>query len=248
MSDELLDVEMDNEPETNLEDKTGGNAIPENADVAHTAAFKGLLSDKQRETQRRQELEQRVSELQAEIAADRSQKPSETEEPAETELMTFGDFKKLQAKQKTESQQESEKRQRIEMNRRFAQAESMARDKYTAEKTGKGLDFDTVFRDGFEPLVRMKPHLLQIVAQDENPAEMAYTLGLTHPELAQRIEAVRTSRLLEKITKSGRSFRKGAGSLGKMLDREEMDDSAAIEELISKPESELIKMIDEAEE
>lgn len=222
--------------------------IPDDADVSHTAAFKGLLGDKQHETQRRQEAEQRSLDMQAELEELRGKKSAESnpEELPDTEILTAGDLKKIRKQEKEQQDKEKKQQQQVDMNRRFFESETRAKEKHTVESAGKGLDFDTVFQEGFAPLAKLKPHLVQTVAQDDNPAELAYTLGCTFPAIAQRIDAVRTVKLLEKLKSSGGSSRKGSGSLSQLLGQDEH--SSSFDDLMDKPESELLKMIEEAED
>jgi hypothetical protein len=156
--------------------------------------FKGLLADKQAEVKKRQDLEKQVEELSAKTA---EIPPSGNNEglDADDAPMTVGQFRSMLAEQKE-----------VDSNAVFAALEAetsaAAKQKMTAENAGVGLDFDSVISAGSANLSEGDKLAIR---QSKDPASEKYRRCVFNtPELNEKAEAVRTSKLLEKIKLNGR--------------------------------------------
>ena len=163
--------------------------------------FKGLLADKQSEVKKRQSIETELAELKAKQTQD---PPSGTKEvDSDDAPLTMAQFKKLM----------TEERQ-TDSDARFAllEKETMAevRQKMTAEAQGEGLDFDSVVAAGESNLSEGDKLAIR---QSKNPAAEKYRRCIFNtPELSEKAESVRTSKLLENVKLKGRV--PGTGSVG----------------------------------
>ena len=182
--------------------------------------FKGLLADKQAEVKRRQQLESELSELKA-VKADPPSGKIEGNASADDDApMTQGQFKKLLAdERKADADADFALREKDSL--------SDVKQKYTAETQGDGLDFDSVIAEGEASLSEGDKLAIR---QSKNPAYEKYRRCIFNtPELSEKAEAVRTSKLLENVKLKGRvpasgSVAKGVSSsdLSKMS-QEELD-------------------------
>jgi hypothetical protein len=155
--------------------------------------FKGLLADKQSEVKKRQSIETELAELKAgQVQAPTSGK---IEGESEDAPMTVSQFKKML----------TEERQ-TDSDARFALLEketiSEVKTKMTAETQGEGLDFDSVIVAGGGNLSEGDKLAIR---QSKDPATEKYRRCIFNtPELAEKTESVRTSKLLENIKLNGR--------------------------------------------
>jgi hypothetical protein len=155
--------------------------------------FKGLLADKQTEVKKRQAIETEFAELKAK----QTQTPpaGDTAGDGEDAPMTVGQFKSMLAEQKE-----------TDANAVFtaleAETSTIAKQKMTAETHGEGLDFDSVIAAGGGNLSEGDKLAIR---QSKDPATEKYRRCIFNtPELAEKTEAVRTSKLLENIKLNGR--------------------------------------------
>lgn len=186
--------------------------------------FKGLLADKQAEVKKRQELEKQVEELLSAKEAPPSGKSEGSSGSDDDAPMTVGQFRKMMGEAK-----------QADAETRFAVLEDestqAARAKFTAEKQGDGLDFESVIAAGENHLTEGD---LLAIRQAKDPAAEKYRRCVFNtPELAEKAETVRTSKLLEEIKLTGRVPASGgvetsvaAGDVDSMSE-EELDKLAA---------------------
>ena len=185
--------------------------------------FKGLLADKQAEVKKRQDLEKQVVELSAKTAEIPTSGKNEVLD-ADDAPMTVGQFRSMLAEQKE-----------VDSNAVFAALEAetsaAAKQKMTAETQGEGLDFDSVIAEGEANLSEGDKLAIR---QSKNPAYEKYRRCIFNtPELSEKAEAVRTSKLLENVKLKGRV--PGSGGKGSSanatdvstMSQEELDKLAA---------------------
>jgi len=170
--------------------------------------FKGLLADKQAEVKKRQSIEKELADLKA---AKSETPPSGKSEGSDSDdaPVTVGQFKKLLAEER-----------KADADARFAALEkdsvSEVKQKYTAETHGEGLDFDSVIAEGEANLSEGDKLAIR---QSKNPAYEKYRRCIFNtPELTEKAEAVRTSRLLENVKLKGRV--PGAGGIAGSVSNE----------------------------
>ncbi len=161
--------------------------------------FSGLLADKQAEVKKRQELERKLTEVEAKQNQDKAKnlppgenggKSSDDDRP-----ITVGEFKRLMTEQRKSDAD-------AEFTVRQARSREAALSEYTAEKCGEGLDFESVIAAGEMSLT--EGDRLAIRQAKDPAAEKYRRCVMLSPELSQKAEALRTSNLLEKIKLTGR--------------------------------------------
>ena len=166
------------------------------------AEFKGLLADKQSEVRKRQELEQQIAGLKAD-RAEGTGKPDTGADSERTDTgvadsdkpLTVAEFKKLLA---DERKAEAEK----VFTNLDADSVAEAKAKYTAESAGEGLDYDSVVAEGLSNLTEGDKLAIR---QSKNPAYERYRRCIFNtPELSEKAEAFRASKLLENVKFKGR--------------------------------------------
>ncbi len=169
------------------------NDVQDKAKTYTEEQFKGLLADKQSEVKKRQSIETELVELKAKQTQD---PPSGTNEgESEDAPMTVGQFRSMLAEQKE-----------ADSNAVFtaleAETSAVAKQKMTAETCGEGLDFDSVIAAGNANLSEGDKLAIR---QSKDPAAEKYRRCVFNtPELSEKVEAVRTSKLLEEIKLTGR--------------------------------------------
>ena len=84
--------------------------------------------------------------------------------------------KELEQKLLLAEQAERNRSERAEQEKR-EKSEEVARQKYSVDKTGEGLDYDTIIRSYAIPLIERNPEAAQMIMRSANPAETAYKLG-----------------------------------------------------------------------
>lgn len=171
--------------------------------------WRGLLSDKQRETQIRQELEAKLQSKDNDIALLKSELEniklridSKDDDIASGDPDDYATMKHLkEAYSKLKKELDNTKKELIDSytkyetektmadkNKRDEQSVTKAREKYTEEKAGKGLSFDDVL-EGTRRMVERNPAYKMLIANDPDPGEMMYNIGLQDPTIAKRVEA-----------------------------------------------------------
>ena len=186
--------------------------------------FKGLLADKQAEVKRRQQLESELSELKTAKADPPSGKIEGTAD--DDTPMTQGQFKKLLAEERKANAD-------ADFALREKDSISEVKQKYTAETHGEGLDFDSVIAEGEANLSEGDKLAIR---QSKNPAYEKYRRCIFNtPELSEKAEAVRTSKLLENVKLKGRV----PGSSGKGSSANATDVSTMSQEELDKLAAEL---------
>jgi len=210
--------------------------------------FKGLLRDVQSERKSRQTAEEALREvreenqmLTEELAGKTDETGHEDDNGAEDEgeYLTVGRAKKLLAKTLEEGKvAETEEKQQA-LAQRFAESEEKAKEEFTTEKMGEGLDYSTVLKEGYKKMVAHNPGYQQVVKNSRDPAREAYQIGLLEPEIAKRLDAQKNTKLLA-------SMRVGGGPKGAIetASLEQQD----YETLINTPDSELMKSLKADEE
>ncbi len=169
--------------------------------------FKGLLADKQAEVKKRQDLEKQVEDLMAKQTQD---PPSGTNEGESDDApMTVGQFRSMLAEQKE-----------ADSNAVFtaleAETSAVAKQKMTAESCGEGLDYDSVIAAGNANLSEGDKLAIR---QSKDPAAEKYRRCVFNtPELSEKVETVRTSKLLEEIKLTGRVPASGSVETGVTTD------------------------------
>jgi hypothetical protein len=171
--------------------------------------FSGLLADKQAEVRKRQEAEKRVAELHEQLSQFQTRPSRETEGTDEdSKPLTIAQFRKLMDEQRKADQENA-------FALRQAESDRKAVSELTAETCGEGLDYASVTAVGEKNLTEGDKLAIR---QADNPAMEKYRRCiLLTPELAEKQEAIRTSRLLEKIKLNGRVPASGGGGSEKNI-------------------------------
>ena len=184
---------------------TTENSSQEQAtETTYTAEqFKGLLADKQAEVKKRQDAEKQIANLQQQLSQQTAPPSRENERTGqEDKPLTMSQFRQLMAEQNKVTAENA-------FLIRQAQSEKSAMAELNAEVCGEGLDFATVTAVGEMNLTEGDKLAIR---QAENPAMEKYRRCiLLTPELAQKAESVRTTRLLENIKLTGRVPASGSG-------------------------------------
>jgi len=206
--------------------------VPDDADVSHTKAFKGIVTDLQSERQARRDLQGQINELQEKMADAGS---GELIEGDDDDLMTKAQVKKMVATLDKQRQVSIDKEQKAKQNSRFLESEEQTRQDFTAKKQGEGLDFDTVISLGMSNLRKGDRINIQ---ESTAPAREAYELCILRtPALKKRVEAVKNAKVVSDLKEKG-SSPKG---------RREDTGNVEFNNLVNMPESELMKLIEEQE-
>lgn len=163
--------------------------------------FGGLLADKQAEVRKRQDAEKRAADAEAQFAAlKNAAKPDANDD---NRPLTVAEFRKLLDEQRKADQQNA-------FALRQAESERAALAELSADKCGGGLDYASVIALGEKNLTEGDKLAIQ---QAKDPAKEKYRrcMMLT-PELSDKAEAAKTSRLLETIKLTGKVPPTGGGS------------------------------------
>lgn len=164
--------------------------------------FGGLLADKQAEVRKRQDAEKRAADVESQLAAFKAAQ-SRPDANDDNRPLTVAEFRKLLDEQRKADQQNA-------FALRQSECERLAAAELSAEKCGEGLDFTSVITLGEKNLTEGDKLAIQ---QAKDPAKEKYRrcLMLT-PELMEKAEAVKTSRLLETIKLTGKVPPAGGGA------------------------------------
>ena len=181
--------------ETDVKEAVEKEDVQDKAKTYTEEQFKGLLADKQAEVKKRQELEKQVEELMSSAKEAPPSGTSEGNDGSDDKPMTVGQFRSMLAEQKE-----------ADSNAVFtaleAETSGIAKQKMTAETCGEGLDFDSVIAAGNANLSEGDKLAIR---QSKDPAAEKYRRCVFNtPELSKKVEAVRTSKLLEEIKLTGR--------------------------------------------
>ncbi|MBW8036184.1 MAG: hypothetical protein FVQ79_11275 [Planctomycetes bacterium] len=181
--------------------------------------FKGLLSDKQAEVKKRQQLESEIAGFKSAKADPPSGKIEGS--TGDDAPMTVSQFRTLLAEER-----------KTDSDAQFAALEkdsiSQVKQKYTADAQGEGLDYDSVVAEGESNLSEGDRLAIR---QSKNPAYEKYRRCIFNtPALSEKAEAVRTSKLLENVKLKGRVPGTGGAAGGS----NETDVSSMTEEQLDK--------------
>jgi len=179
-----------------MEQKENPNSSEVKTEVKTYSAqeFNGLLADKQTEVKKRQEAEKLNADLKAQLDALKVVPKQETAND-ENRPLTVAEFRKLLDEQRKADQQNA-------FAARQAESERLALAEYTGEKCGDGLDFASVVALGEKNLT--DGDRLAIKEAKDPAAEKYRRCVMLTPELVQKQESVKTSRLLEQIKLTGK--------------------------------------------
>ena len=190
--------------ETDVNSSEVNEDVQEKAKTYTEEQFKGLLADKQAEVKKRQDLEKQVEEL---MSSAKETPPSGTSEgtshsdDSDKKPMTVGQFRSMLAEQK-------ESDANAVFTALEAETSTIAKQKMTAETCGEGLDYDSVISKGNANLSEGDKLAIR---QSKDPAAEKYRRCVFNtPELSEKVETVRTSKLLEEIKLTGRVPASGA--------------------------------------
>jgi hypothetical protein len=168
--------------------------------------FSGLLADKQAEVKKRQELERKLSEMEAGMNQDNTPTAGDNagKSPDDDRPMTVSEFRRLMAEER-----------KADADAAFAVRELQSREaavkEYTAERCGEGLDYESVIAAGERSLT--EGDRLAIRQAKDPAAEKYRRCVMLSPELREKAETFRTSKLLEKIKLTGRVPATGGGQV-----------------------------------
>jgi len=235
---------------------------------------KGILSDLQKERERRRDAERQRDQLSTQIAQLQGQfeefkssfhsgphggRGGSQDDPAmaedDDEVITRAQARQLAQQAVTAAMTEQQKQRQQETQqqqaRRFAQSEAKAMARYTPEKAGEGLDYESVFEAARE-LIRQNPGYQAAIQNAEDPAEEVYRIGSLHPQIQRRIQEARSRQLVSQMDGQtrGRS-NTGRGGQATGIDSlmggvDDTQHSRRVAELMNKPQSELEAMLREA--
>jgi len=180
-----------------MSDTDGSSTEDKNVEVKTFSEdqFKGLLADKQAEVKKRQTVEQEFADYKtanptAPPSGDKKEGLADAEAP-----MTVAQFKELLAEER-----------KNDSDARFTALEresiSEVKQNLTTETQGDGLDFDSVIAEGEANLSEGDKLAIR---QSKNPAVEKYRRCIFNtPELTEKAEGVRTSKLLDNLKLKGR--------------------------------------------
>lgn len=189
--------------------ENGSEEVKTEAKTYTAEQFNGLLADKQSEVRKRQDAEKLAAQLQEQLSQLKARPSRGNEGDGEdSKPLTIGQFRKLMAEQKKEIEENS-------FILKLADSQRKAADQLTADTCGEGLDFVSVLAAGEKNLTEGDKLAIR---QADNPATEKYRRCiLMTPELAQKQEEVKASRLLEKIKLTGRVPATGGGATEKKV-------------------------------
>jgi hypothetical protein len=200
--------------------------------VQHTMAFSGLLNDVQDLRAKNQTLAESIELLQSEL-----QKKDSDENKDPDEFVTRKDLKAVLEEQKALLQKGLEKEKEYSKVKDDNESVRRLRSEYSIETTPKGLDADTVLREGGMWLAENKPHLFEAARKGPDPAAEIYRLSLVYaPSIKKRAKLAENSQFLDniktgQIPKGSAAYSEGlpADELNKLLNSNEDEILAAIE-------------------
>jgi len=173
--------------------------------------WKGLLGDKQSETKARQKLEATLAaketyyeaelkDLQAKLAQKESAS-DENYDPEDVVSIALLNKKIASLEKKLVDMYTKEKTEmtKAEKDKLFEKSLKKAKEKYSEEKTGKGLSFDEV-SEGTTRMVKENKVYGDLIFNDPDPAERAYQIGLLDPVIAKRYETYKKTLPPEGVT------------------------------------------------
>jgi len=185
------------------------------------AKIRGLLAELQAtRAARQQERLEKEQALAALAQYQQGQQQAKTDEQQEDltdeDLPTVGQVKRLLDQQMSKVLEETQKA-------RIRQSLQQARQRFSETRAGKGLDFDTVMREG---LANIPPEIRQAIDRLPDPASEAYRQAILYtPSLQQRQQQLRNAQMVNKLNKRGGGMPKGGGGsmLADQLQSERMD-------------------------
>lgn len=190
--------------ETKIDDQKKETLVPDDSKVEHTAQFKGAMANK---NDKISGLRDDKSALQQEIADLRAAAAVPQPEPDELESMDADDLvtesrldskldREIKALRKEIDDRNKEDRNK-DMNLRFQRSETKAKQDFTVEKRGDGLDYETVISLGKANLTKGDQLNIQ---NAEDPALEAYEACIRrNPALKQRSDGQRKQTLVSKL-------------------------------------------------
>ena len=205
----------------------------------------GLLGEVKEGRGDRQELQRQLADKDAELRELQSTPAAEDPLAGDPEdVMTKGEVRKLVEDREQRQSEELQKREGEAENRRMRESEDVAKAKYTTESHGEGLDFDTVFEQGFKARFKENPGIAEAVRRAPNPGEELYRQGCLHPTIAKRIDQAKQKAVLEKIDNNAGGPRpSGGGAAGAGVSGASDDHSSRVMELVDLPDSKLKEML-----
>ena len=212
-----------------------------------TPEFKGIIRDNQSERQRAQTMadeNQRLREQLDLIIGEKGTPPSEEDSlkgASDDDYMTVKMAKELLQQTVKKGETLEAQRQRDAMQNRLLESEEKAKAKLTVEKTGEGLDWSTVFNEGYKKMIAKNPGYQQAVLNSPDPAMEAYRIGLMELTIAKRVDTSKNAKLLDEMSKSGKTP-KISGGVGTGLEDKTYD------ELLNTPASEIERSLRAEEE
>jgi len=194
------------------EGQTQTATIPSDADVSHTKAFQGLLADKQTETGRRQALEEENTRLREQALEKEPSRKKDEEVVEDDDLMTVAQFNKLLDAREKRSKETARKAKEAEVNQKFVDSEQKAKDDFTSEKMGAGLDFSSVLEAGKANLTDGDRLNIQSAP---NPAKEAYDACIRRTASLQKLQkTAQNSSFLAELNNKGGGSPRGGGAAG----------------------------------
>jgi len=179
--------------------------------ISGTKAFQGLLADVQSGRAKQQELEQAVELLREELKDREEKEDIDPDEPI-THAQLEKTLSRLLSKQQQERQQEAQKEAIKKAAERMNRSATKLEKEFTIEKTGEGLDANTVINEGVPWLAVNEPELLKAAKSSDDPARKVYELAVKFvPSISERAIKKMNSKLLDSI-KTGR-IPKGGGAI-----------------------------------
>jgi hypothetical protein len=210
-------VELTGEGTTDQTDESGAeNVVPEEESPQHSPEVKGILVDLQKQRKVNEDLQRQIAMMQeqhsallSEMHPEGEQEGAEAETLDDEELLNRGEARKMVQAERAYFAKQQVARERIERQNVVMRSRQQAMQAHTAEREGKGLDYETVISEGFQAVMQdatpQEAEALQAaVLASANPAETAYRLGCTHPTIQKRVRAASASQLLRKMGEGGR--------------------------------------------
>ncbi|HUX00546.1 MAG TPA: hypothetical protein VMY35_06145 [Phycisphaerae bacterium] len=215
--------------------------------VEQTAAFQGIRSELMEARENLRQTQAANQALSEELAAGKSGGADEDPlaEVGDDELLTVGQARNFVQKtmdtERRTRERDSGKAQQAHRQQVVVDSEARLRTRYSPEKSPKGLDAETVIREGATWLRQNKPHVFAACLQGADPAQEMYDTAVAIvPSLRQRLQVQEREKFIKDLNRG-----RVPGSTGGLTKGEQQEASELLA-LLNADESTLGAMFEDA--
>jgi len=123
------------------------------------------------------------------------------------DIITRKELKQILAQKEAIIADTFRKREESELHNRVRLSHERAQERWAVGKVPKGLDYETVMREGYEYLCQYYPEQVQVADKGRDPAGTLYNLAKTLvPSISKRFEASLTQKTIEGIKKNAQVY------------------------------------------